>query len=103
MYYFVTDKPFITFNQGQRFIRVNETQILTLSCIVDSNPVASKIVLEKNTKLYNVSKRNSTLTLNVFNISRHDSGTYICRAENSIGVSFERIEIIVQCMYVYML
>ncbi|CAG2191123.1 unnamed protein product [Mytilus edulis] len=89
-------KPFITFNQGQHLIRVNETQSLTLSCIVDSNPVASKIVLEKNTKLFNVSKRNSTLTLDVFNISRHDSGTYLCFAENSIGESYMKTEIIVQ-------
>ncbi|CAC5372548.1 unnamed protein product [Mytilus coruscus] len=89
-------KPFITFNKGKHLLRVNETHSLTVLYIVDSNPVATRIVLEKNFKLYQVSTRNTTLTLNLFNLSRNDSGTYVCRAENGIGEGYISTEIIVQ-------
>lgn len=100
MYIFSSDKPYIMFNKGKRFIIVNETQSLTVTCTVDSNPVATTIFLEKNSKKYHLSTRKSTLNLDLFNISRHDSGIYVCRAANIIGESYGSIEIIVQCMYV---
>lgn len=100
MYYFSTDKPYVTFNKGKHFMRVNETQNVTVSCKVDSNPVASTIVLVKSSHRYHLKTRDSTLNFDLFNISRNDAGIYECRASNTIGDGYDSTEIIVQCMYV---
>ncbi|CAC5372541.1 CADM1 [Mytilus coruscus] len=89
-------KPYVTVRKAKDYIRINKAQNLSVSCLVDSNPVITRIFWERNSTVYHVSTGKSTLSLNLFNVSRVDSGTYVCRAANAIGESYDSIEIIVQ-------
>lgn len=86
----------MTLNKGQ-VIKVQEGQNITLSCIVDSHPAAKQIYFEKDGFIIDVS--NSIHSLNLMNISREQTGTYGCKADNGIGIGYTNVKVIVECRY----
>ncbi|CAG2245022.1 unnamed protein product [Mytilus edulis] len=86
-------KPVVTLNIDQ-IIRIQEGQNFTLSCIVDSNPAATRVYFEKDG--FSIDVSNLTNSLNLFNIRREQTGTYGCKAENVIGKGYTDVKLIVQ-------
>ena len=68
---------------------------LTLTCGADANP-PGKIFWKK---LGSVEEPLFVKSLEFAPVQRNDSGTYVCQAENRIGVSKEATKINVVCKY----
>ncbi|XP_038670753.1 myelin-associated glycoprotein-like [Scyliorhinus canicula] len=62
-------------------ITVNESDQVTIECIVNSNPVSNIMWLKNNRSI--ISAVNKSLTLEINNISHRDTGYYCCRAQNA--------------------
>ena len=64
-----------------------------------SNPV-STISWSRDNETLQFDSENNTLKYTILNITRHESGQYICFASNGIGqIQMKEINISVQCMY----
>lgn len=90
------DKPVVILNVKQP-LRIDEGQNINLSCLVDSNPSATKVHFEKDGCILNGSI--STHYMEFFYTGRGNTGTYGCRAENGVGKGYKSVQVIVQCTY----
>ena len=70
---------------------------VTLTCEVDANP-PGRIFWKK---LGSAEELGGTKSLEFAPVQRKDSGTYVCQAENSIGVSEKAARINVICKYTF--
>lgn len=86
----------MTLNKEQ-LIRIDAGQNLTLTCSVDSNPIATTIYFEKDGFILNVS--NATHSLDLINVSQDKCGIYGCWAENAVGKGYKNVKVIIQRMY----
>ena len=94
--YSYTDKPKVSITRLADDIVEEGKAAVTLTCGADANPPA-RIFWRK---LGSAEERRFVESLEFNPVQRKDSGTYICQAENSIGVSKEEAaEINVLCKY----
>lgn len=89
-----TDKPTVQIPMTN--YTINETSGITVNCQATGNPLPSVTWVKKGIM--------STLSvgniLTFTNVTKHEAGTYLCQAENSLGVASTSISIMVQCKYI---
>ena len=100
LYYFIyifnIDKPKVSIRRVADDTLEEGKAVATLTCGADANPPA-RIFWRKRGS---AEERRFVESLEFNPVQRKDSGTYICQAENSIGVSKEEAaEINVLCKY----
>ena len=90
------DKPKVSITRlADDIVEEGKAQV-TLSCGADANPPARVFWR----KLGSSEERRFVESLEFNPVQRKDTGTYVCRAENSIGVSKEEAtEVNVLCKY----
>ena len=94
--YFFKDKPKVSITRLADAVVEEGKAAVTLTCKADANPPA-RIYWRK---LGSTEERRFVESLEFNPVQRKDSGTYVCQAENSIGVSKEEAaEVNVLCEY----
>ncbi|CAG2201491.1 unnamed protein product [Mytilus edulis] len=92
--YFHSDKPSVTINVSSNLTMV-EGEFARICCTSVSNPRPTFISWHKeNTKLVSTFK-NSSLCYKMSNVSRLDTGNYVCSTRNEIGNASSEISLII--------
>ena len=96
--FFFTDKPKVSITRYADDTLEEGKAKATLKCGADANPPARVFWR----KLGSTEERRFVESLEFDPVQRKDSGTYVCQAENSIGVSKEEAaEINVLCKFIF--
>jgi hypothetical protein len=100
--YFLSDKAFIDdFKVNELHnITVNQSEILTLICYVDSNPVSNtEITFQNGTRLIIADSNNLSISLGP--VKCLDSGSYACNGQNKYNMDRSKriIFIYVNCKF----
>jgi len=74
-------------------VTVNETNVASVRCQTTGNPIPVVAWIKNGTK--STFANGSILTF--FNVTRHQAGTYHCRAVNILGSATASSHLIVQC------
>ena len=100
MYPFLPDKPKVSIVRSGDDVFEEGRSSVTLRCVADANP-PGRVFWRKygpTTGGNQEEARQYVDTLELKPVTRKDGGTYLCQAENSIGLSNEEpAEIDVQC------
>ncbi|XP_052080099.1 titin-like isoform X2 [Mytilus californianus] len=89
-------KPFLSMNYTSN--NVYEGQSVTLCCSSDSRPLTKEMWWDMESRLLSSEYDTNVLCHKIMNISRQDSGSYKCFAENEIGI-VNTDEIIITVLY----
>lgn len=78
---------------------VIEGQSVRLCCSSDSRPPTTEILLDMESRVLSLKYDTDVLCHDIINISRADSGSYKCFAENEVGIENDEVIITVLCKY----
>lgn len=88
-------KPFLSMNYTSN--SVYEGQSVTLCCSSDSRPLTTEMWWDMESRILSSDDDTNVLCHKIINISREDSGSYKCSAENEIGIVND--EVIITVLY----
>lgn len=92
LFHFFSDPPAV-FLTPDGTVTVQETSMVNITCVFDANPPdVTEIVwykdgnrLQRDTTQRLETRHPLSAVLALFNLSRHDSGTYTCHVRNAFG------------------